>query len=185
MCAPPGELSKKLDEGNLSIARRDRRTSAACEYVHGGRDGLGTTYGLHHDAGDLIRVGVGRGSAILKVSVALLSALARDPDRGATVRDAVGEGVDGAGLVAARETQRVVLAVDGDVLLVAALELLDRGLDVLHAARLAHVRRREVAVEAGAVPVAWDRLGVEGDLGAELLGDAVEQETGDPEVVTH
>ena len=71
------------------------------------------------------------------------------------------------------------------MLLVARLQLLDRRLDVLHAARLAHAQAREVAVQTCAVPVAGDRLGVERDLCAELLGDAVQQETSAPEVVAH
>lgn len=87
--------------------------------------------------------------------------------------------------MAAREALLVALAVDGNVLGVAALELLDGGLDVLHAALLAHLDGREVGVQAGAVPVAGDGLGVERDLGAELLGDAVEEEAGEPEVVAH
>jgi len=40
-------------------------------------------------------------------------------------------------------------------------------------------------VETSSVPVTWDWLWVEGDLGAELLSNAVEEETGNPEVVTH
>ena len=85
----------------------------------------------------------------------------------------------------AGETLVVALAVDGDVLLVAGLELLDGILDVLHATLLAHVLGGEVGVEASAVPVTGDGLGVEGDLGAELLRHAVEEETSEPEVVTH
>lgn len=71
------------------------------------------------------------------------------------------------------------------MLLVAALELLDGGLDVLHATGLAHILAGEVAVQTGSVPVTWDWLRVEGDLGTELLGDAVEEETSTPEVIAH
>jgi hypothetical protein len=142
-----------------------------------------STYRLHHDAGDLVGVGVRRRPAVLEVAVALVAALTRDADGAAAVGDAVGELIDAAGLVAAGQAQGVVLAVHGDVLLVAGLELLDGGLDVLHAAGLAHGQAGEVAVQAGAVPVAGDGLGVEGDLGAELLGDAVQEEARAPEVV--
>lgn len=48
-----------------------------------------------------------------------------------------------------------------------------------------HLLGREVGVETSTVPVARNRLGVDGDLGAELLGNAVQKESGKPEVVTH
>ena len=40
-------------------------------------------------------------------------------------------------------------------------------------------------MEAGTVPVSWNRFGGEGDDDAEFFCDAVEQETGHPEMVTH
>lgn len=80
----------------------------------------------------------------------------------------------------AGKTLVVALSVDGNVLHVAALELLDGGLDVLHATLDTHLLGREVGVETGTVPVAGDGLGVERDLGAELLGHAVEEEAGHP-----
>lgn len=83
------------------------------------------------------------------------------------------------------QTLLVALTVDGNVLQVAALELLDGGLNVLHATLLTHLLGREVGVETGTVPVTGHGLGVDRDLGAELLSDAVEEETGEPEVVTH
>ena len=48
-----------------------------------------------------------------------------------------------------------------------------------------HLLGGEVAVCAGAVPVAHHGLGVHGDDHAELLGDAVQQEAAHPEVVAH
>lgn len=79
----------------------------------------------------------------------------------------------------------VTLTVDGNVLLVAALKLLDGGLNVLHATLNTHLLGAEVGVQTGTVPVAGDGLGVERDLGAKLLSNAVQEEAGDPEVVTH
>lgn len=74
-----------------------------------------TVDGLHDDAGDLVGIGIRSGTTVLEVAVALGGALAGDADRCATVGDAVGEGLDGAGLVAASETGLVALAVDEDV----------------------------------------------------------------------
>ena len=51
--------------------------------------------------------------------------------------------------------------------------------------RLPHGLSGEVAVGAGAVPVAHHRLGVHGDYDAELLGDPVEEESAHPQVVAH
>ena len=140
---------------------------------------------LHNNPRNLVRIGVGRRPAVLKVAAALGSALARDADGGAAVGDAVCELVDGARLVAAGEALLVVLAVDGNVLAVAGAELGDGRLDVLHAALGAHLLGGEVGVQARAVPVAGDGLGVDRDLDAEVLGDAVEEEAGQPELVAH
>lgn len=79
----------------------------------------------------------------------------------------------------------VVLAVDGHVLLLAAGELLHGLLDGLHAALGASLLGGDVGVETSAVPVAGDGLGGEGDLGAKLLSDAVEDEARHPELVAH
>lgn len=140
----------------------------------------GTEDGLHEDAGDLVGVGIGGGTAVLEVAVALGGTLAGDTDGRATVGDAPCERVDGAGLVPAGETELVALAVDEDVyvyvrisiyvcitdglgseiltLLVAALQLLDGSLDVLHATLLAHILGGEVAVQTSTVPVTRHRL---------------------------
>lgn len=67
----------------------------------------------------------------------------------------------------------------------ARTQLLDGSLDVLHATLLAHLLGREVAVQTSTVPVTRDWLGLYRDLGAELLSNTVQQEPGEPEVVTH
>ena len=88
------------------------------------------------------------------------------------------------------QRRRLVLAgepvLDADavvlhVLLDVLAERLARGDDRVPA--LAHRLRREVRVRAGAVPVAADRLRVERGAGLEVLGDAVEQPAGHPELV--
>lgn len=85
----------------------------------------------------------------------------------------------------AGHAELVVLAVDGHVLFLAAGELLHGGLDGLHAALGTGLLGGDVGVETSAVPVAGDGLGGEGDLGTELLGNAVEDEAGHPELVAH
>lgn len=57
-------------------------------------------------------------------------------------------------------------------LLVAALQLLDGRLNVLHTALSPHLLGRKVAVQASAVPVTWDWLGRKRDAGTKDLGDA-------------
>lgn len=140
---------------------------------------------LHDDTSDLVRIGVGSRATILKVPEALSGAFPGNTDGGTTVGNAIRELVDSTSFVSAGETLLVVLAVDSDVLGVPCAELLDGSLDELHAALCAHVLGGEVGVEAGTVPVARDGLRVDRHLGAELLSDAVEQESSEPEVVTH
>jgi len=87
--------------------------------------------------------------------------------------------------VATGETLLVALTVDGNVLNVAGLELLHVGLDHLHTTVGTSSGSGDVGVKTGTVPVTLDGLGLEGDADTELLGDAVEDEAGHPEVVTH
>lgn len=146
---------------------------------------MGFTYGLHHNTGNLVRIGVGSWSSVLEVTITIVATFSGNTDRATTVGDTRCEGVNATSLVAACKTHGVVLSVDGNVLLVAALELLDSSLNVLHTTGLAHLLAREVGVKTSSIPVTWDGLGVERDLGAELLGNSVEEETSEPEVVTH
>src|SRR5690606_23863138 len=106
-------------------------------------------------------------------------------DRGATVTDAVAELAEVRRLVLAGQTILVAVAVTGQVLLDLALgaeRLAGRDDGVV---ALAHLTGREVGVAAGAVPVALDRLGRDGRVHAEVLGDAVEQVAGHPDLVGH
>jgi len=107
-----------------------------------------------------------------------------DTDGCATVGNTICEGINVASLVFASKTQGVVLSVHRNVLLVAALKLLDGSFNVLHAALNTHLLAGEVAMETSTIPVTWNWLGVERDLGTEFFGDTVEQETSRPEVIT-
>ena len=89
------------------------------------------------------------------------------------------------GLVAASQTEVVVLAVDSDVLVVPLGELLDRSLNRLDTTLLTHLLGAVVGVAASTVPFALKRLGVEGDLDGPLLRDTDEEIARHPEVVTH
>lgn len=142
-------------------------------------------YCLHDDTSNLVRVSVRSWTTILKVSLAVLGTLARNTNGTATVSDTIRKLVDRTGLVTAGETFLVALAVHGNVLDVARLELLHGRLDGLHAAVGTGASGRHVGVQTRAVPVAGDRLGVERDLGAKLFGDTVQQETRNPQVVAH
>src|SRR5262249_27330469 len=143
----------------------------------------GGAAGVDDQPRDDVRVDVGVRAAVLDVALAVLLHLPRDTDRGTAVGDAVGVLVPRGGLVqtgqAVVDAGAVVLDVVGR--LGALTELLAGGDDRVVA--LAHRLGGEVGVRAGAVPVALDRLGVEGGGDAEVLGGAVEQPAGDPQVV--
>ena len=141
------------------------------------------TYSLDDDTGDAVRVGVGSGSAVLKVTHLLVVALAVDTHRGTTVGDTPGELVKRRSLVGTRHAELVIVAIHLHVLLVAGAELLHGRLDGLVATLLAHLLGRHVGVKTGAVPVTRDGLGGESDLDAKLLGDAVEDEARHPELI--
>lgn len=147
--------------------------------------GNGAADGLGHDTTDKVGVDVGGGSSVLKVAVALLGNGSGDSDGAASVGNTRRKGADGAGLVSTSQSHVVVLAVDGNVLLVSGRKLLDGSLNVLHSTGLSHRLGRHVGVAAGAVPVALQGLGVERDLDAKLLGHSVQQVSGHPQLVGH
>lgn len=74
-----------------------------------------TEDGLHEDTGDLVGVGVGGGTTVLEVAVALGGALAGNPDGRATVGNAPCERVDSTSLMSTGKTELVALTIDEDV----------------------------------------------------------------------
>lgn len=133
----------------------------------------------------MVRISIGSWSSILEVTVTLVGALSWNTDGATAVGNTVREGVNTASLMSAGKTHGVVLSVNSNVLLVATLKLLDGGLNMLHTTFLAHLLTGVVAVKTGSIPVTWNWLGVEGDLGTEFLGNTVKKETSEPKVVTH
>lgn len=87
------------------IQRSEQGTSA--EKLEKGR--------VDNDAGDLVRVNVGSGPPVLKVTEALVGDVSRDSNAGASVGNTPRELADVAGLVLARESLVVVFSVNGDV----------------------------------------------------------------------
>lgn len=132
-----------------------------------------------------IRTNVGSRATVLEVAVALSCDVARDTDRGTAVGDTRGESADVARLVPTGQPHLVVFTVDGDVFEMLLRQLFDGILDGLHSSGLAHGLGRVVGVATSAVPLALERLGMEGDLDTPLFGDTDEEEASHPEVVTH
>eukprot|EP00964_Phaeocystis_antarctica_P126984 scaffold90645_cov63-Phaeocystis_antarctica.AAC.3 len=157
---------------NLGVGRLDL----------GARDGL-VRAGLEDLAGHDVRVAVGRRAAVLEVAAAFGVGGAGDADGAATVGHAEGEGVHVGGLVLAGQATLVALTVLGDVLVVLGAQPLDGRHDVREAAGVAHLLGGEVGVHASAVPVARDRLGVEGDVDLEVLGDTLQDVARHPHVI--
>lgn len=145
----------------------------------------GYTYGLHKNACDTIRIAVTRGSSVLEVSFAFLRALSRNTDTRPAVGNPVAELVDRGGLMLASHTLRIALSVDEYVLLVALGQLLTCILNRLHATLFSHLCSRDIGVQASAVPISFDRLGLDGDLSSEFLGNAVQEVASNPEMVSH
>lgn len=93
--------------------------------------------------------------------------------------------IDGTGLMSAGESEFVILTVLLDAVEVVRLEVLDGGLNGLHATLLTHSLGRKVAVKAGTVPIASNRLGMNRNLCAEFLSNSSQEEARNPKVVAH
>src|SRR5215212_640238 len=141
---------------------------------------------LQDPAGDAVRIGHRVRPAILEVAaVAALDEAVWDPEGRAPIGDAVCELIDRRSLVEAGETQVVVRAVAGDVLVARLREPGHQRCEVVLAADLAHVLRREVGVQPRAVPVdlGAERLRMEVHVHATPLAEAEHQVARDPKLV--
>ncbi|PNY25100.1 Uncharacterized protein TCAP_04967 [Tolypocladium capitatum] len=142
-----------------------------------------------------LRVGIGCGSAILEVAIALGGRFPRDADGSAAIGNAPGKLVDRTRLMATSEAQVVILAVFLDAFKVVRLQLLDGIFDMLHAALDSHLLRGESSmvsrwdedevVQALPVPITANGLGVPGNLDTQVLSDAGEEVPCNPEMVAH
>ena len=155
-----------------------------CQSLFSSRDG-DCAYSLNNHSSNLVWVTVASGPSVLEVALALLGALPVDTNTGATVGNSPSELVVGSSLVRTSHPCLVTLTVDLHVLLVAGRELLHSCLNGLHSTIFTHLGGRDVGVQTSTVPVAGDWLWCEGDLGAELFGDTVEDKSGHPKLVAH
>ena len=146
-CLPKGSTTMKIALSNLDIVGQDA--------------------GLDDLASDDVGVHVGRGPPVLEVSLFFLFRHPGDPGGAAAVRDAIGELLDGGGLVEAGEAASIIRStigvVGGDMLLLLtggteAFQGLD---DLIISTVLPHDLGREIGVAAGSVPVPRDGFRVE------------------------
>lgn len=131
------------------------------------------------------RTNVRSGTAVFQITMALGSHMPRDADGCTTISNTGTKGTDVTSLVTAGETEFVVFTVNGNVLIVTFREFFDRLVNVLPSSRLTHRECAVVGVAASTVPVTLERLGVEGNLDTPLLGDANQEVTSHPKMVTH
>mmetsp|Transcript_9169 Transcript_9169/g.28436 ORF Transcript_9169/g.28436 Transcript_9169/m.28436 type:complete len:443 (-) Transcript_9169:18-1346(-) len=134
-------------------------------------------------AGHEVRVRGRRRAAVLEVAALGRGGGVGDAARRVACADVVVEHVEARRLVFARQALDVVGAVRRDVAERVDGEVLDRGGDHVEAARGAHRGGGEVAVHAGAVPVALLGLGVEVDVDVLGLAEAQERPAGDEGVI--
>jgi hypothetical protein len=89
------------------------------------------------------------------------------------------------GLVTTRETEIIVVSIYGDMFIVPVGKFLNGFFDVLHTSKFPHSLGGKVGVATSTIPLALERLGVEGDLDTPLLGNTNKKISGHPEVITH
>lgn len=88
-------------------------------------------------------------------------------------------------LVTASKSQIVVIAVNGDMLIMSFAQLRDGFFNVLHTAGFAHCLAAIVSVTASTVPFTLEGFGMEGNFDTPLLGNADEKIPSHPKMVTH
>lgn len=106
-------------------------------------------------------------------------------DGSATVGNARTEVANVPSLMLARQSQLVVLSVNGNMLVVLLRQLFNGFLNVFHSSRLAHLKGTVVGVAAGSIPITLEGFGMEGNLDAPLFRNTDEKVACHPEVISH
>lgn len=143
--------------------------------------------GADQGVADGIGITVAAGPPVLQVALLILGDAAGNANADVAIGHSGAEVVDAAGLALPGQSALVVppstwiVRLDVSEMLLAQLVdcLLDLGDTVLPAHRL----RREVGVGAGTVPRTVHRFRIQGNDHAVLLGDVVQNESGDPQIV--
>jgi hypothetical protein len=141
------------------------------------------TYSLNDDTSDTVWVSVGSRSSILEVSLTLNSASTVYTTGGTTIGNTPGELVVGSRLMKTSHARFIALAIDLHVFLMSGGELFHSSFDILHSTLRTHLFGRDIGVKTSTIPVSWNWLRSEGDLGTEFFGNTVEEEARHPEVV--
>src|SRR6266404_3562935 len=124
-------------------------------------------------------------TAILQVTITLLSNMSGNADGRATVCNTRGKGINVTSLVTTSQPKFVIVAVYGNMFIVTLRQLLNGSLDGLNTAGFAHLLGRVVCVAACTVPISRKRFRVEGNFDTPLLCNSDEEITSHPELITH
>lgn len=143
--------------------------------------------GADQGVADGIGITVAARPSILQVALLILGDAAGDANADVSVGHPGAEVVDAAGLALPGQSALVVLpstwVVRLDVSEVLLAELVDRLLDLGDTVFSAHRLRREVGVGSSTVPRTVHRFRIQSHDHAVLLGDVVQKESGDPQVI--
>lgn len=165
--------------GPACLATRPRRAAALLFVEHAGTD-----QGVANGVG----IAVAARPPVFQVALLLLGDATGNADADVSIGDPGAEVMDIAGLTLAGQPALVVLPSARIVRLnvpeMLLAELVDRLLDLGDTVLAAHRLRREIGVGTGAVPRAVHRFRVQGDDHPVLFGDAVQKESGDPQIVS-
>lgn len=144
--------------------------------------------GADQGIADGVRIAVAARPPIFQVTLLLLGDATGNADADISVGHSSAEVMDIAGLAFPGQSALVVLPsawiVRLDVPEMLLAELVDRLLDLGDTVIVAHRLRREVGVGTGAVPRSIYRFRIQGDDHTVFLGDAVQNESGDPQIVS-
>lgn len=144
--------------------------------------------GADQSVADGIGIAIAAGPPVLQVTLLVLGDATGNANADVSIGHPSAKVVNVAGLAFAGQPALVVLSstriVRLDMPEVLLAELVDCLLDLGDTVVAAHRLRREVGMGTGAVPRAVHRFRVQGDDHTVLFGDAVQNESGDPQIVS-